>query len=221
MADGHFTTSGRICTVWSGILLGKDCFLQIAQLCLSWTKLNEIHNLQSDCICQSGWIHYTDINFSGCIFLFLSFPVLLFSSFLFSPHTLFLTSSLSYTMCQNLSYNALYIFWQKQVEQYTSPSQTCKRWDARRLSTKWKCSHLEVTASVDLSFPTVWNFAVSELFSKVSVSKRLHSHGFAWGIGHFKNLKFFKFCLEHSQVHRITFKDWHCSIESCLYFEII
>lgn len=100
-------TNGRICTVWSCILLGKDCFLQIAQLCLSWIKFNEIHNLQSDCICQSGCIHYTDKNFSCYIFLFLSFPVLLFSMSLFSPHTLFLTSSLSYTMCQNLSYNAL------------------------------------------------------------------------------------------------------------------
>lgn len=107
---------------------------------------------------------------------------------LLSPHTPFLISSLSYTMCQNLSYNALYIFWQKQVEQYTSPSQTCKRWDARRLSTKWKCNHLEITASVDLSFPTGWNFAVSELFSKVSVSKRLHLHRLAQGTG----LRFFK-----------------------------
>lgn len=107
VADRHFMTNGRICTVWSCILLGKDCFLQIAQLCLSWIKFNEIHNLQSDCICQSGCIHYTDKNFSCYIFLFLSFPVLLFSMSLLSPHTLFLTSSLSYTMCQNLSYNAL------------------------------------------------------------------------------------------------------------------
>lgn len=125
-----------------------------------------------------------------------------------------------------------YIFWQKQVEQYTSPSQTCKHWDARRLSTKWKCSHLEVTANVDLSFPTSWNFAVSELFSKVSASKRLHSQGtvrlhsqgFAQGTNWtviFQNWKFFKFCLEHSKVHRIAFKDWHCGIGSCLYFEII
>lgn len=88
VADRHFMTSGRICTVWSCILLGKDCFLQIAQLCLSWIKFNEIHNLQSDCICQSGWIHYTDKNFSCCIFLFLSFPLLLFSLSLLSPHTL-------------------------------------------------------------------------------------------------------------------------------------
>lgn len=138
MVDRHFMTSGRICTVWSRIFLGKDCFLQIAQLCLSWIKFNGIHNLQSDCICQSGWIHYTDIILSCCIFLYLSFPALLFSLFLLSRHTLFLTYSLNYTMCQNLSYNALYIFWQKQVEQYTSPSQTCKCWDARRLTTKMK-----------------------------------------------------------------------------------
>lgn len=66
------------------------------------------------------------------------FPFLSYSFPLpFSPtHTLPFTSPLSYTMCQNFSYNALYIFWQKQVEQYTSSFQTCKRWDARRLGTK-------------------------------------------------------------------------------------
>lgn len=136
VAHRHFTTSGRICTVWSCILLGKNCFLQIAQLCLSWIKFNEIHNLQSNCICQSDWIHYTDINSSCCVFLLLSSPVRLFSFPLFSPHALSLTSSLRYTMHQSLSHNVLYIFWQKQVEQYTSPFQTCNHRDARRLGTK-------------------------------------------------------------------------------------
>lgn len=37
---------GRTCTVWSCILLGKDCFLSIAQLCLSWSKFNKVHDLQ-------------------------------------------------------------------------------------------------------------------------------------------------------------------------------
>lgn len=113
----NFTISGRICTVWSCILLGKDCFLQIAQLCLSWIKFNEIHNLKSDCVCQSDRIHYADKLF---LLRFLSFPVLPFSFRLFSPHIFSLTSSSSYTMHQNLTYNAQYVYWQKQVEQCVS-----------------------------------------------------------------------------------------------------
>lgn len=38
---------------------------------------------------------------------------------------------------------------------------------------KIDCSHLELTASTDLRFPTNQNFSGSELISKASVSKRI------------------------------------------------